>query len=256
MWKRYDNPITRTSASYHGSAFPNIDITVSAVPFSRQALTLIKMEFGLVVIASHLQEQSFWPSVVTARIVDRISSEYVGIIMITDSPPSDPPANENITISNATNGNDSTITGSTGEGIANFNPICKDTKGLCQPVEIVAAGQLIPDKVWLGAFHSIISRCFVYDRFRKIRDLLPPSRIWSANDLRGTVQMTLQFYDAALYPSPMFVEDVVLGLLIILRQWAQRDVWKEGWGLIEKGGTHEASLQIRIIPTGAGVTNA
>ena len=258
MWMRDDNPVTSAAASYHGTPFTNIDITISPVPFqSHQTLTLVKIQFGLVTIMSRLQEKALWPSLVTARILDRLSAHYIGIIKIIDSFPSDPLVNDNVTILNAIQGNDSTVTATTGEGIANFAPTCKDTERLCRPIEIVAAGEFIPDKIWLDAFHSIISRCFVHDQFSKIGELLPPSHIWSATDGRGIVEMTLQFYDAAVSSlAPMYLNDLVSGLLTILRQWAQRDVWKEGWGLIEKGGYPEASLQIKLIHPQRSVADA
>ena len=63
--------------------------------------------------------------------------------------------------------------------------------------------------------------------------------------------MKLQFYDIALsrYHGMLF-RDLVTGLLEILRQWAWKDDWKTGWGLIEKFGAAEVLLTIRYIARG------
>ena len=250
LWKQYDNPRVKDQRRYRGFPFTNIIITASPVPWDpSKSLTLVKIEFGLTTITSNLQAESFWPSAVTAHIKNRQSSRDIGIIEITDSSLSGLPVNEKeSSLSDPTQHNNSSMTASTGEGILTFNSTCNSVASPCQPSELVRTGRPIAEKIWLEVFHSIISRCFIYDQFKEIRGALPPSRSWSATDESRTVEMTVQFYDAALSVlTPLHVYDVVWGLLQILERWARRDVWKECWGLIQEKGVPEASVQIRII---------
>lgn len=233
---------------YQGSEFSNIRIITTPTPTQQRghSLTTTNIEYALYVVAQALQAQNGWPFSVHTRIKDKYSEQVIGSIDITEIlSTSSHSSGDSTQPSLAFKSENTSRTTTISDSAANLNLTCQSA-GPC-PSHRVSAGRPISERAWLRLFNLMINRCFRHDESDTVRTWLPPSRSWRTTDEQSGLEMVVHFYDSALDPGrPMRLHDLVSGLLDILAQWARRDDWKTGWGLIEKDGEPEAGLQVRF----------
>lgn len=254
MWLRPDSPAISSPSLFYGPSFSNINIRLTPVPFrGHWPLTTTKLEYSLYTMAEDLLFRPRWPSEIYTRIKARDIVQIVGLIDVKDALSTLPAPfanNTNAYLRLSPDFRSHTI--SIGEGCPGFNISGKEASTCTH--RGIAASSPISERIWLGLFQSTITRCFSRNQFEFVRSYIPADKTWRATDELNTVEMRVQFYESAEDPAhPMQLRELASGLLAVLEQWARKDDWKPGWGLIKRAGRPEASLQVQHI--NAKITN-
>lgn len=261
LWLRLDSDNLRYPVTYSTAAFPNIAILIS--PTHIQKLTPVIMAFGLSGTATSIltANRNHWPGGVIVTITDIPSAQTLGNIHIWDDTlPRNALLSLNKTLALATTPffTDSSITTTTGPGIAD-NSTCTTA---CSPLTADPPSP-ISDTDWLSAFMQVMSHAFTHYSYETVAAQFHGigQKSWTALTENGRVRCRILFNDRALDPAaPLTLAGFVEGMLALLREWAQGDVWREGSGEIKLRGRRVATVQVsRVraeVGTGEGVATA
>lgn len=251
LWLRSDLRRLRYPVTYSTAAFPNVVILLS--PTHIQKLTPVKMAFGLTQTTASIltANQNHWPGSVIVMMTDVPSAQTIGNIHIWDDtiPRNDLLSlNETLAISTKPFITNGSITTTTGQGIAGDSTCTTACSSLNDDPP-----SPIPDIDWLSAFMNIMFHVFSRYSYESVAAQFHGSgrKSWTAFNIDLKVKCRVVFYDKALEPTaPLTMAGFVEGMLAILKDWAQSDVWREGWGEIQLRGQRVASVQVSRVTVG------
>lgn len=253
LWLRMDVRPLRFPITYSTAAFPNIAILIS--PTHIQRLTPVKISLGLATAAEGIlrANRNHWPGGVIVMVTDIPSAQTLGNIHIWDDTL---PRNALLSLNRTSalaitpSFTNSSITTTIGPGIAD-NSTCTTA---CSSLTADPPSP-ISDTDWLSAFTKIVSYAFSHSAYESVAAQFHgtgPKR-WSALSNDGKVKCRVLLDDRALDPAgPLMLAGFVEGMLALLKEWAQSDVWREGSGEIKLRGRRVATVRISRVTAAVG----
>jgi len=251
LWLRSDLRSLRHPVTYSTAAFPNVAILLS--PTHIQKLTPVKMAFGLTQTAASIltTNRNQWPGSVIVMMTDVPSAQTIGNIHVWDDtiPRNDLLSlNETLAMLKKLSITNGSITTTIGQGIADDSTCTTACSSLNDNPP-----SPISDIDWLSAFTNVIFYAFSRSSYESVAAQFHGTgrKSWKALNVDGKVKCRVVFYDKALDPTaPLTLAGFVEGMLALLKDWAQSDVWREGWGEIQLRGQRVATVQVSRVTVG------